>query len=116
MTAYAVAHLRSVDQNAEIVEYLRRIDATLDPYGGRFVVHGVLPEVVEGEWPGVLVVIGFPDLDAARAWYDSPAYQEILHLRTDHIDGDTLLVEGVAPDYDVHHTAETFRQALASAT
>ena len=32
MTAYAVAHLRSVDQNAEIVEYLRRIDATLDPF------------------------------------------------------------------------------------
>ena len=58
MTAYAVAHLRSVDQNAEIVDYLRRIDATLDPFDGRFVVHGVLPEVLEGEWPGVLVVIG----------------------------------------------------------
>jgi uncharacterized protein (DUF1330 family) len=80
MTAYAVAHLRSVDQNAEIVEYLRRIDATLDPYGGRFVVHGVLPHVLEGAWPGFPVVIGFPDLDAARAWYDSPAYQEILPL------------------------------------
>jgi len=57
-----------------------------------------------------------PSIDDARGWYDSPAYQEILHLRTDHIDGDTLLVEGVAPDYDVHHTAEAFRQALASAT
>ena len=68
MTAYAVAHLRSVDQNAEIVDYLGRIDATLDPFGGRFVVHGVLPEVLEGEWPGVLIVIGFPDLAAARAW------------------------------------------------
>ncbi len=62
MTAYAVAHLRTVDQNAEIVDYLRRIDATLDPFGGRFVVHGALPEVLEGEWPGFLVVIGFPDL------------------------------------------------------
>ncbi len=33
MTAYAVAHLRSVDMNAEVVDYLRRIDATLDPFG-----------------------------------------------------------------------------------
>ena len=66
MTAYAVAHLRSVDQNAEIVDYLRRIDATLDPFDGRFVVHGVLPEVLEGEWPGVLVVIVFPPLFGYR--------------------------------------------------
>jgi uncharacterized protein (DUF1330 family) len=99
MTAYAVAHLRSVDQNAEIVDYLRRIDATLDPFDGHFVVHGVLPEVLEGEWPGVLVVIAFPDLDTARAWYDSPGYREILPLRTRNSDGVTLLVDGVPPGY-----------------
>jgi uncharacterized protein (DUF1330 family) len=85
--AYAVAHLRTVDQNAEILDYLLRIDATLDPFGGRFLVHGTLPEVLEGHWPGVLVVIAFPDLDAARAWYHSPAYQEILPLRTRNADG-----------------------------
>ena len=110
MTAYAVAHLRSVDQNAEIVDYLQRIDATLDPYGGRFVVHGVLPEVVEGEWPGVLVLIGFPDLAAARAWYDSPAYQEILPLRTRNADGVALLVDGVPEGY----RASTYAEKLSS--
>ena len=99
MTAYAVAHLRSVDQNAEVVEYIARIDATLEPYDGRFVVHGVLPEVVEGDWPGYLVVIGFPDLATARAWYGSPAYREILPLRTRNCDGVTLLVEGVPDGY-----------------
>ena len=97
MTAYAVAHLRSVDQSAEIVEYLRRIDATLDPYGGGFVVHGVLPDVIEGEWPGFLVVIGFPDLDAARAWYDSPAYREVLPLRLESVPGNMVVVEGFVP-------------------
>ncbi len=99
MTAYAVAHLRSVDMNAEVVDYLRRIDATLDPFGGRFLVHGVRPEVREGEWPGHLVVIAFPGLDAARAWYDSPAYQEILPLRTRNADGVALLVDGVPDGY-----------------
>jgi uncharacterized protein (DUF1330 family) len=99
MTAYAVAHLRTVDPNAEIVEYLRRIDATLRPHGGYFVIHGDLPEVVEGEFPGALVVIGFPGLDEARAWYHSPAYQEILPLRTRNSDGAALLVQGVEPSH-----------------
>ena len=106
MTAYAVAHLRSVDQNAEIVDYLRRIDATLDPFDGRFAVHGTLPEVLEGEWPGVLVVIAFPDLPTARAWYDSPAYQEILPLRTRNADGVTFLVDGVPEGYRAAAYAE----------
>ena len=99
MTAYAVAHLRTVDQNAEIVDYLRRIDATLDPFGGRFAVHGVFPEVLEGEWPGFLILIAFPDLDAARAWYDSPAYQEILPLRLRNCDTVALIVDGVPEGY-----------------
>ncbi|WP_181780376.1 DUF1330 domain-containing protein [Pseudonocardia pini] len=99
MTAYAVAHLRSVDPNAEIVEYLQRIDATLAPHRGYFVVHGDLPEVLEGEFPGALVVIGFPGLEQARAWYRSPAYQEILPLRTRNSDGIAMIVQGVEPDH-----------------
>ena len=79
-------------------------------------MHGASVEVREGPGRARWSSSTFPNIDDARAWYDSPAYQEILHLRTDHIEGDTLLVEGVPDDYDVHHTAETFRQALASAS
>ncbi len=66
-TAYGIAHLRSVDFGAGIIEYLQRIDATLEPFGGRFVVHGAKVEVLEGQWPGDIVIIAFPDLTAARA-------------------------------------------------
>ncbi len=52
------------------------------------------------------MVIGFPDLDAARAWYDSPAYQEILPLRTRNSDGVTLLVDGVREGYRAAAYAE----------
>ena len=55
------------------------------------------------------MIVEFPDLDAARAWYASPAYQAILPLRTTHIEGDAVIVEGVAPDYDVTHTAAVLR-------
>lgn len=94
MPAYAVAHLREVSFNPAIVEYLQRIDATLEPFGGRFLVHGAQPQVVEGRFPGHLILIGFADMAKAKAWYESPAYQAIVPLRSDNSVGDVFLVEG----------------------
>ncbi|MER8525098.1 DUF1330 domain-containing protein [Mesorhizobium sp. M0814] len=95
MTAYAVAHMRQVTPGPQIVEYLHKIDATLEPFGGRFIVHGSEVEVVENTWPGHLVMIEFPDMQQARAWYRSRAYQEILPLRTENSQSDVVLVDGV---------------------
>ena len=97
--AYAVAYLREVDLGPAIATYLARIDATLAPYGGRFLVHGGPIEAVEGSWPGDVVIIAFPDAASARAWYDSPAYQEILPLRTEHSRSAAALLTGVPPGY-----------------
>ncbi len=81
MSAYAIAHLRSVQMGAEIGRYLEQIDATLKPYGGRFLVHGAQADVREDEFAGDLIVIAFPDRESATGWYESDAYQEILPLR-----------------------------------
>ena len=70
-TAYAVAHLRTPTLNDDIVEYLERIQHTMDPFGGRFAVHVPKLEVREGSWEGTLVILTFPSIDAARGWYDS---------------------------------------------
>lgn len=106
MTAYALAHLRTPTINQDVLEYIDRVQATLDPYGGRFLVHGGEVEVVEGDWPGSIAIIAFPDLAAARAWYASPAYREILPKRTDHIASDSILVDGVPDGYDPRATAK----------
>ena len=47
-TAYAIANLRDVNAGAGIVEYLERIDATLAPYLGHFIVHGEELERMDG--------------------------------------------------------------------
>lgn len=99
MTAYAIAHLRDVELNAEIVDYIKRIDETLVPFGGRFLIHGVTPEVMEGPWEGDLVVIAFPDIAAARGWYESPAYLEILPLRTRNSRSTAIILDGVPDGY-----------------
>ena len=58
MSAYAIAHLRSIDLNEEILVYLRKIDASLEPFEGRFLIHGAIPEVIEEPFPGAIVVEG----------------------------------------------------------
>ncbi|MDQ0473484.1 DUF1330 domain-containing protein [Labrys wisconsinensis] len=99
MTSYAIAHLRQVALGPAIVEYLQRIDATLAPFRGRFIVHGGAVERLEGDWSGDLIMIAFPDRDHARRWYASPAYQAILPLRTQNSVGDVIFVDGVPEDH-----------------
>ena len=110
MPAYALAHLRTTDVNEEIFRYLEEIDATLEPFGGRFIVHGGGQiEVMEGEWPGALVILEFPDREQATAWYASPAYQAILPLRTNNAEGSAIIVDGVPPGYRATQLLEALR-------
>ncbi|MEV7288294.1 DUF1330 domain-containing protein [Streptomyces sp. NPDC093252] len=114
VTAYAIARLHNPAPHADVAEYIERISGTFEPYGGRFLVHGVRHEVTEGEWPGAVVVIGFPGMTAARAWWDSAEYREIAPLRSRHIDGDIILVPGVPDGYEPAATARAMRDGLAA--
>ena len=106
MTAYAIATLRNLDMNAEIADYARRIEDTMAPYEGRFLIHGGPQRPLEGSWHGqITVLLEFPDIEAAQAWYDSPAYQEILPLRARNSVGEVVLIEGVPEGYSAASVA-----------
>ncbi|MFF7437707.1 DUF1330 domain-containing protein [Streptomyces sp. NPDC008122] len=115
MTAYAIGNLHPKPVlDDEVFVYMERIQATLDPFGGRFLVHGApAREVREGTWPGALVIIGFPTYEAARAWYDSAPYQALIPLRTRHMTGDVLLIDGTPEHYEAAATAASLRAARA---
>lgn len=99
MTCYAIGLLHNITMGPDIVAYLERIDATLAPFKGQFVIHGGPKHVLEGTPCSDLIVIGFPSAAEARAWYESRAYRLILALRTANSEGDVFLVEGVGPDH-----------------
>ena len=109
MTAFGIAQVRSVTIGPDIARYLHHIDSTLAPFGGRFLVHGAEAEVLEGNWEGAVVILEFPDLEHARAWYNSPGYQEILPLRTQNGDTTVILVDGVPPGYKATDLSEKMR-------
>ncbi|QKW33361.1 DUF1330 domain-containing protein [Actinomadura sp. NAK00032] len=114
MTAYVIAHLQDAPPHPEIADYIERLPGTFAPYGGRYLVHLTAHEVLEGGWPGAVVMIGFPGIAEARAWWDSPAYREIAPLRSRHIEGDIIMVGGVPDGYDPAPAAKAMRDALAA--
>ncbi len=73
MPAYLIADVDVTD--AETYDrYRREVPASLEAFGGRFLVRGGDVQVVEGDWqPFRLVILEFPDADTRRRWYESDA-------------------------------------------
>lgn len=99
MSAYVIANLHELSPGPGVVAYIQAIDATLVPFGGRFIVHGAPPQVLEGAWSGDTVILEFPGVPEARAWYASDGYQAIKPLRTAHYEGPVVLIQGVPADH-----------------
>ncbi|HVY42513.1 MAG TPA: DUF1330 domain-containing protein [Hyphomicrobiaceae bacterium] len=65
--------------------------------GGRYIVAGSVPELLEGEHrPQRMVVVEFPTAAQAKAFYHSAAYQAARQKRRGAADFRMLLLEGVA--------------------
>lgn len=99
MAAYIMVGIDVLDPEG-YTAYTREVPGTLAPYGGRFIVRGGAFEVMEGTFEASrVVVLEFPDLAAARAWYGSEAYQAILPIREANARAHFLVaVEGVPPE------------------
>jgi len=75
--------------------YLEKAGATLMPFATSLLVNGGKTIPQEGAAPqGKVVVVRFNSMDAARSWYDSPAYREILGHRLSAATNRSYIVEG----------------------
>ena len=95
MAGYIIAQLEVTD--AESFERYREVvPEVIARHGGRYLVRGGTLEVLEGDWPAPrLVVVAFDSYEAAKSFYNSEAYQEILPLRTAASRGNVIVVAGV---------------------
>ena len=95
MAAYLVVDLDVKNDNA-LQSYRREVSATIEKYGGRFLVRGGPFEDVEGEWtPKPVVLLEFPSMEALKRWYHSEDYKPLLALRLANAGADVIAVEGV---------------------
>jgi len=98
MSVYMVYICQSVSDRAKLEKYWASIGPTLEGQPVKFLAAYTPFEVLEGE--NVLgVFLGeWPSMEAAKAWYDSPGYNAIRHLRKDNAKYTGVLVEaGAAP-------------------
>ena len=80
MAAYMMAFTEVTDP-AGMEEYRARVGPTIAQHGGRVVAAGP-PEIIEGDLTAhIAVILEFPNMAAARAWYDGAAYREPKAIR-----------------------------------
>jgi uncharacterized protein (DUF1330 family) len=97
MAAYIIAEVEITDPDT-YATYRAQTPGVIERFGGRFIVRGGAAELLEGDrQPARIVAIEFPDVAAARRFYDSPEYQAIIGLRHKAANSRIILVEGVAP-------------------
>ena len=94
MAAYVIAEMEVTDA-ALYDDYRKQVAATVQKYGGKFIVRGGKVEALEGGWsPKRLVMLEFPTLEQAQKWYRSSEYAPLITLRQRASRGRLVLVEG----------------------
>ena len=95
MAGYVIADVEVTDPEKFEV-YRGQVGATIEQYGGRYIVRGGETETAEGAWnPRRLVVIEFETLARAREWYYSPEYAAPMKLRHESANTNVVFAEGL---------------------
>jgi uncharacterized protein (DUF1330 family) len=78
-------------------DYGPKTAALVAKHGGKYLVLGGTMERLEGTGPlpSVIVLLEFPSMAQAQAWYHDPEYAPLIMLRQTGSDLDFVLVEGV---------------------
>ncbi len=116
MKTYLINHLRIPGDvpNSAGLTYLESVEATVAPFGGKWLAQGP-GDVIEGAWPGAVVLMEFPSREAATNWYNSPAYQEIMPLRAKNAISDIILIDQMPEGFTIKGFAEGVRAAIQGA-
>jgi len=97
VAAYVIAHV-DVRDPVRYEDYRRMVTPTLTAYGGRFIARGGAVTILEGDWrPNRLVIVEFPSVERAQAWWNSPEYAPAKALRQATSVGSLVILEGVQP-------------------
>lgn len=95
MPAYVVVNI-TIRDPAPYEEYKRLAAPTVAAYDGRYVVRGGPVDVREGGWsPSRLVILEFPTVERARAWWDSPEYAPAKAIRQSCAETQLVITEGL---------------------
>ena len=95
MSVYLISNVTVRDASA-FETYRTRAAASINAFGGRYLVRGGDISVLEGQpSSSAIVVVEFPDAATAQRWYASPEYAVALEVRDQALVRSLILVDGV---------------------
>lgn len=95
MATYIVFTRESTYNAAELEAYSQNVGPTLDGHPVTVLAAYGRQEVLEGPDVEGVVILEFPSLEEAKAWYDSPAYRAVREHRFRGAHYRAVIVEGV---------------------
>ena len=95
MATYMVFTRESTSNPSELETYMQKVGDTLTGHPIKVLAAYGRQEVVEGPEVEGVVILEFPSFEAAKAWYDSPAYREVREHRFRGAVYRGVLIEGV---------------------
>jgi uncharacterized protein (DUF1330 family) len=94
MSAYVIVEIDILDP-AGYEEYKKLAGASVEKYGGKYIVRGGRTEVLEGDWqPKRIVVLQFESMGRAKEWLNCEEYREPRTMRHRAAETKMILVEG----------------------
>ena len=94
MAAYVIVEIDIVDP-VGYAGYKKLAGATVEKYGGKYVVRGGKTEVLEGDWnPKRIVVLQFDSIPRAKEWLNCDEYREPRKMRHRTAKTNMIVVEG----------------------
>ena len=94
MNGYLILDL-SIKNIDIFMEYIEKIPEFIKKHGGRYIVQGVKPEVMEGDWqPERVVVLEFPSKEKAKEFLEDPEAQSLFAIRHNSTTSKLILAEG----------------------
>lgn len=95
MSAYIIVDV-SVHDPVSYEDYKKLTPTSLAVYDGKFIVRGGKTETLEGTWnPQRLVILEFPSVEKAKAWWNSEEYADAKALRQRIATTNMLVVPGI---------------------
>ena len=99
MSVYVIIDIAVIDQGL-YEEYVARVPAVVEQYGGRYLVRGGEVVALAGDWqPERIVVLEFESSDQAQEYLTSPEYLAMVPLRQKSITSRAIIVPGY--EYDL---------------
>ena len=97
MSAYVISEVEILDE-ALADTYRSLASASIERYGGHYLVRGGAIELIEGDRNSKrrFVIVEFPSMRRVHEWYRSPEYSEALRVRAGALTRTLTFVEGVA--------------------